>query len=162
MGVGMSVVRMVVTVASMRQGIVGVAAEFAGAVVTSFQLDRDMPDTGVIHGVLEVVQHVGVRHQVGVLSPVASRVAGLEMGAVLGWMSTRVLGQYDMLVLEEEGAEDQDIEVGHTPSLVARTAVFALGITLQPCPRTPPTGPTWTRAACSSAARTRRCRRPGG
>ena len=39
----------------------------------------------------------------------ASKVAGAEMGAVLGWMSTRVLGQYDLLVLEDEHPEDQDI-----------------------------------------------------
>ena len=31
------------------------------------------------------------------------------MGAVLGWMSTRVLGQYDLLVLEDEDPDDQDI-----------------------------------------------------
>jgi len=55
----------------------------------------------------------------GVVSPVASRVAGLEMGAVLGWMSTRVLGQYDMLVLEEEGAEDQDIVYYVGPNILA-------------------------------------------
>ena len=30
-------------------------------------------------------------------APVASRVAGAEMGMVLGWMSSRVLGQYDLL-----------------------------------------------------------------
>jgi uncharacterized protein (DUF2342 family) len=35
-------------------------------------------------------------------APVASRVAGAEMGMVLGWMSSRVLGQYDLLVIEDE------------------------------------------------------------
>jgi Fe-S cluster assembly scaffold protein SufB len=36
-------------------------------------------------------------------------IAGAEVGAVLGWMSTRVLGQYDLLVAEDESPEDQDI-----------------------------------------------------
>jgi coenzyme F420 biosynthesis associated uncharacterized protein len=55
----------------------------------------------------------------GLLSPVAGRLAGAEMGAVLGWMSTRVLGQYDMLVLEEEGDDDQDIVYYVGPNILA-------------------------------------------
>ncbi|MBK6855767.1 MAG: zinc-dependent metalloprotease [Microthrixaceae bacterium] len=43
------------------------------------------------------------------LAPVASRVAGAEVGMILGWMSSRVLGQYDLLVVEDENPEDQDI-----------------------------------------------------
>ncbi len=39
------------------------------------------------------------------LSP---KVAGLEVGALLGWMSGRVLGQYDLLIIEDERPEDQD------------------------------------------------------
>ena len=35
-------------------------------------------------------------------------VSGAQLGAVLGWMSTRVLGQYDLL-LTEEMADDQDL-----------------------------------------------------
>lgn len=42
-------------------------------------------------------------------APVARRVAGAEVGLVLGWMSGRVLGQYDLLVIEDENPEDQDI-----------------------------------------------------
>ncbi|MCB0971893.1 MAG: zinc-dependent metalloprotease [Acidimicrobiales bacterium] len=42
-------------------------------------------------------------------APVASRIAGAEMGMVLGWMSSRVLGQYDLLVIEDEDPADQDI-----------------------------------------------------
>src|SRR5699024_11579872 len=45
----------------------------------------------------------------GPLTPVTSRIAGAEVGVVLGWMSKRVLGQYDLLVIEEENPEDQDI-----------------------------------------------------
>ncbi len=36
------------------------------------------------------------------------KVAGAEVGALLGWMSGRVLGQYDLLIIEDERPEDQD------------------------------------------------------
>ncbi|MFN8052837.1 MAG: zinc-dependent metalloprotease [Acidimicrobiales bacterium] len=49
----------------------------------------------------------------------ASRIAGAEMGAVLGWMSTRVLGQYDLLVLEDEDPDDQDIVYYVGPNIAA-------------------------------------------
>ena len=39
---------------------------------------------------------------------VGPRVAAAEMGALLGWMSTRVIGQYDLLIIEDERPEDQD------------------------------------------------------
>ncbi|HYI62830.1 MAG TPA: zinc-dependent metalloprotease [Acidimicrobiales bacterium] len=45
----------------------------------------------------------------GLLAPVARRAAGAEVGALLGWMSTRVLGQYDLLVIEDEDPHDQDL-----------------------------------------------------
>jgi coenzyme F420 biosynthesis associated uncharacterized protein len=45
----------------------------------------------------------------GAAGALSGKVAGAELGAVLGWMSTRVLGQYDLLVLEEEDPEDQDL-----------------------------------------------------
>ncbi len=40
---------------------------------------------------------------------VSGKVAGAELGALLGWMSSRVLGQYDLLVLEEEDPHEQDL-----------------------------------------------------
>jgi coenzyme F420 biosynthesis associated uncharacterized protein len=42
-------------------------------------------------------------------------VGGAQLGALLGWMSRRVLGQYDQLLIEDERPEDQDIVyyVGH-------------------------------------------------
>jgi coenzyme F420 biosynthesis associated uncharacterized protein len=43
------------------------------------------------------------------IAPVARNFAGAEVGTLLGWMSTRVLGQYDLLLVEEENPEDQDI-----------------------------------------------------
>ena len=56
--------------------------------------------------------------------PIASKVAGAgrsasgaQLGAVLAWMSTRVLGQYDLL-LTEEMAEDQDLLYYVGPNVV--------------------------------------------
>jgi len=46
-------------------------------------------------------------------------VAGAEMGAVLGWMSTRVLGQYDLLVLEDEDVDDQDLVYYVGPNILS-------------------------------------------
>lgn len=59
------------------------------------------------------------------MPPLSHRVAGVELGAVLGWMSTRVLGQYDLLVLEDEAAEDQDLVYYVGPNLVALERRYA-------------------------------------
>jgi coenzyme F420 biosynthesis associated uncharacterized protein len=45
-------------------------------------------------------------------------LSGLQLGLLLGWLSTRVLGQYDQLLIEEEGAEDQDIVYYVGPNIV--------------------------------------------
>jgi coenzyme F420 biosynthesis associated uncharacterized protein len=45
-------------------------------------------------------------------------VAGAQLGLLLGWMSTRVLGQYDQLLIEEEGADEQDIVYYIGPNIV--------------------------------------------
>ena len=45
----------------------------------------------------------------GPLAAIGPKVAGVELGMLLGWMSTRVLGQYDLLVIEDEEPEEQDI-----------------------------------------------------
>lgn len=52
------------------------------------------------------------------VNQVGSRIAGAEMGAMLGWMSSRVLGQYDLLVLEEENVDDQDLVYYVGPNIV--------------------------------------------
>ncbi len=50
----------------------------------------------------------------------ASRqMAGAEMGLVLGWMSSRVLGQYDQLIIEDERPEDQDMVYYVGPNVIA-------------------------------------------
>jgi coenzyme F420 biosynthesis associated uncharacterized protein len=53
----------------------------------------------------------------GVAGSPSRIAAGAEMGAVLGWMSGRVLGQYDMLVADGDSSEDAVYYVG--PNIVA-------------------------------------------
>jgi coenzyme F420 biosynthesis associated uncharacterized protein len=59
------------------------------------------------------------------MAPLARRVAGAEVGAMLGWMSTRVLGQYDLLIVEEENPEDQDLVYYVGPNVLALEKKFA-------------------------------------
>ena len=58
-------------------------------------------------------------------APVARRVAAVEMGMVLGWMSSRVLGQYDLLVIEDEDPDDQDIVYYVGPNVIGLEKRFA-------------------------------------
>jgi len=44
----------------------------------------------------------------GVGDSVGPKVAGAELGVLLGWMSSRVLGQYDLLITEDDKPDDQD------------------------------------------------------
>jgi coenzyme F420 biosynthesis associated uncharacterized protein len=53
------------------------------------------------------------------LSPVLSKFAAAEMGVLLGWMSTRVLGQYDLLLTEDEDPDDQDLVYYVGPNIAA-------------------------------------------
>ena len=45
-------------------------------------------------------------HAVG--DTVGPKLAGAQLGALLGWMSSRVLGQYDLLIAEDDQPEEQD------------------------------------------------------
>jgi coenzyme F420 biosynthesis associated uncharacterized protein len=56
-----------------------------------------------------LLDNLGSKVGHGPLAPVARRFSGAELGMLLGWMSTRVLGQYDLLVLEDEAPDEQDI-----------------------------------------------------
>ncbi|MCB0962768.1 MAG: zinc-dependent metalloprotease, partial [Acidimicrobiales bacterium] len=58
-------------------------------------------------------------------APVARRVAAVEMGMVLGWMSSRVLGQYDLLVIEDEDPADQDIVYYVGPNVLGLEKKFS-------------------------------------
>jgi coenzyme F420 biosynthesis associated uncharacterized protein len=60
-----------------------------------------------------------------VVQPLGSAVTGAQLGALLGWMSTRVLGQYDLLLMEEERPEDQDIVYYVGPNILALEKRFA-------------------------------------
>lgn len=61
----------------------------------------------------------------GLAAPVARRIAGAEVGALLGWMSGRVLGQYDLLVIEDEDPEEQDLVHYVGPNILALEKKFA-------------------------------------
>ncbi|MBA3303771.1 MAG: zinc-dependent metalloprotease, partial [Acidimicrobiia bacterium] len=62
-------------------------------------------------------------------NPVAARVTqtltGIEVGTLLGWMSTRVLGQYDLLLVEGEAADDQDLVYYVGPNVLSLEKRFA-------------------------------------
>src|SRR5690606_38101981 len=55
----------------------------------------------------------------------ARRAAGLEVGALLGWIATRVLGQYDLLVIEDEALDDQDVVYYVGPNVLALEKRYA-------------------------------------
>lgn len=61
----------------------------------------------------------------GAMAPISRRMAGAEVGALLGWMSTRVLGQYDLLLVEDDRPEDQDIVYYVGPNVLALEKRFA-------------------------------------
>ncbi|MCB0976850.1 MAG: zinc-dependent metalloprotease [Acidimicrobiales bacterium] len=65
------------------------------------------------------------QHMNSPMAPIASRVAAVEVGVVLGWMSSRVLGQYDLLVVEDEDPEDQDIVYFVGPNILGLEKRFA-------------------------------------
>ena len=72
-------------------------------------------------------EKLGPKTSSGALAPVTRRVSGAELGLMLGWMSTRVLGQYDLLVIEDERPEDQDIVyyVGSNVLAIEKRYAFA-------------------------------------
>jgi len=72
-----------------------------------------------------ISERLGQRLGSSPLSPVARRVAGAEVGAMLGWMSGRVLGQYDLLVVEDIEPEAQDIVYYVGPNVLALEKRFA-------------------------------------
>ncbi len=68
---------------------------------------------------------LGDRLSTGPLGPVARKAAGAEVGALLGWVSTRVLGQYDLLVVEDEDPDDQDLVYYVGPNVLALEKRYA-------------------------------------
>jgi coenzyme F420 biosynthesis associated uncharacterized protein len=75
-----------------------------------------------------ITDKLGDRIGNSVTSAITRRVGGLEVGMLLGWMSGRVLGQYDMLVIDgpDEGpADDQDVVYYVGPNVLALEKRFA-------------------------------------
>lgn len=63
-----------------------------------------------------------------VASGLTRKVGGVEVGMLLGWMSARVLGQYDMLVIDDPSdapPEDQDLVYYVGPNVLALEKRFA-------------------------------------
>ena len=61
----------------------------------------------------------------GPVAPVGRAVTGAQVGALLGFMSTRVLGQYDLLILEDEQPEQQDLVYYVGPNILALEKRYA-------------------------------------
>jgi coenzyme F420 biosynthesis associated uncharacterized protein len=59
------------------------------------------------------------------VAQVGRTLSGTQVGLLLGWMSTRVLGQYDQLIIEEENPEDQDMVYYVGPNILALEKRFA-------------------------------------
>src|SRR5436305_15270113 len=55
---------------------------------------------------------VGERMASSRVAPIGRRVAGTETGVLLGYLAQRVLGQYDLLVLDDDVAADAVYYVG--------------------------------------------------
>ena len=72
-----------------------------------------------------VIEKFADRMARGPFGTMAGRAAGAEMGMLLGWMSGRVLGQYDLLVIEEEAPQDQDLVYYVGPNILNIEKRFA-------------------------------------
>jgi coenzyme F420 biosynthesis associated uncharacterized protein len=72
-----------------------------------------------------ITDRLGEKVDKSPMAPFARRATGVEVGAMLGWMSTRVLGQYDMLIVEEEAPHDQDIVYYVGPNVLGLEKKFA-------------------------------------
>ena len=72
-----------------------------------------------------LTERLGERIGTGRMADAGRSIAGAEVGALLGWMSTRVLGQYDLLVIENEEPEDQDIVYYVGPNVLALEKRYA-------------------------------------
>ena len=72
-----------------------------------------------------IIDKLSDRIDANPLSPLAKKFAGAEVGMMLGWMSTRVLGQYDLLIIEEENPAEQDLVYYVGPNVLALEKQFA-------------------------------------
>ena len=58
-------------------------------------------------------------------SRITPKIAAAELGAVLGWMSRRVLGHYDLLLAEDEDRDEQDLVYYVGPNILSIEKKFA-------------------------------------
>ena len=75
-----------------------------------------------------ITEKLGDRIGNNLTSGVTRKVGGVEVGLLLGWMSARVLGQYDMLVIDdpdEASQDDQDVVYYVGPNVLALEKRFA-------------------------------------
>src|SRR5207249_3550926 len=72
-----------------------------------------------------ITEKLGQRMSDGPLTPIARSITGAEVGAILGWMATRVLGQYDLLIAENDRPEDQDLVYYVGPNILALEKRYA-------------------------------------
>jgi coenzyme F420 biosynthesis associated uncharacterized protein len=67
---------------------------------------------------------VGERMASSRVAPIGRRVAGTETGVLLGYLSQRVLGQYDLLVLDDDAAADAVYYVGGNVLVLEKRFAF--------------------------------------
>jgi coenzyme F420 biosynthesis associated uncharacterized protein len=72
-----------------------------------------------------LTEKLGDRMDASPVAPVGRAIAGAEVGVLLGWMSGRVLGQYDLLLVEDDHPEDQDLVYYVGPNVLAIEKKFA-------------------------------------
>jgi coenzyme F420 biosynthesis associated uncharacterized protein len=72
-----------------------------------------------------MTERLGSKLAASPLAPVGRAVTGIQVGSLLGWMSTRVLGQYDLLLIEDEAPDEQDIVYYVGPNVIALEKRFA-------------------------------------
>jgi coenzyme F420 biosynthesis associated uncharacterized protein len=75
-----------------------------------------------------ITEKLGDKLGSNLTSGVTRKVGGLEVGMLLGWMSARVLGQYDMLIVEDPeqaSPDDQDLVYYVGPNVLALEKRFA-------------------------------------
>jgi len=71
-----------------------------------------------------MTERLGPKLAASPIAPVGRVVAGVQVGSLLGWMSTRVLGQYDLLLIEDEDPDEQDIVYYVRPHIITLETHF--------------------------------------
>ena len=72
-----------------------------------------------------LTRRITERLPVAPVAAVGRNVAGVQVGTLLGWMSTRVLGQYDLLLVEDDRPDEQDIVYYVGPNVLSLEKRYA-------------------------------------